>query len=577
VCNGTTFATIEYATCCSIRSKLTLGNGCYTEYDYDDARRLTKITNKKSNGTVISSWEYAYDDVGNVTSQTDNDSLVTSYSYDDIYQLTAVDYPSGSDFGYEYDGVGNRLKMHEYTTSSTITTTYTYDNADELTQWTTSTVTMTFTYASDGCLVSKSDGTDTWTYDWDFERRLAAFKKNGATLVEYAHNPTGTRRQASDSTLGVENYFHHRSRVLGDYNSNWGLETSYILGANAMVDRTTDPDTACYLTQDRRRSTREILDGGQTVNTRYHYDIWSNTTQSHLIGSVSTRYRAGGLEYTAGHLYAKSKSMYDPGVGRDVQANFDYTMLFSDGGRYDVPGPQLGLAQAEDRPCCGGPNAIPFDPCNQPEEGYCEMWLRECRARCETQGACANNWHKALCYRCCQCYYKRCWTTCGREGIWEGPPPYCASYMSGDKCPQACWADDYFPPPCAYKSCDDEDPPNNLAWDTVCMSEGKTRPGGDGCDVCGEYGETVGRELFGLTAVLSDFCRRCMYRGVGFWDCRPLHIDRLIISVNRRERCPSRFPLWIASMAYYNDLPMWNSCDPGAILRIPQVDSIAPR
>jgi len=48
-----------------------------------------------SDGTVISSWDYAYDDVGNVTSQTDKDSNVTRYTYDDVYRLTHVDYPSG--------------------------------------------------------------------------------------------------------------------------------------------------------------------------------------------------------------------------------------------------------------------------------------------------------------------------------------------------------------------------------------------------------------------------------------------------------------------------------------------------
>jgi len=212
------------------------------EYDYDDARRLTKITNKKSNGTVISSWQYGYDDVGNVTSQMDNyddvgnvtsqmdkDSSVTSYTYDDIYALTYVNYPSDSDFGYQYDAVGNRTKMFEYT-SSTITRTYTYDNADELTQYTTSTLTVSFGYASDGCLTTKSDGTDTWTYEWDYERRLEAFKKNSATVVEYSYNPTGTRRQASDSTLGVTNYFHHGLQPVAEFDGNWSLEVSHVLG-----------------------------------------------------------------------------------------------------------------------------------------------------------------------------------------------------------------------------------------------------------------------------------------------------------------------------------------------------------
>jgi len=373
VVNGSTFATIEYATCCSLRSKLTLGNGCYTEYEYDDAGRLIEIENKTSNATVISSWEYGYDDVGNVSSQTDKDSLVTSYTYDDIYELTYVNYPSGSDFGYEYDAVGNRTKMFEYT-SSTITTTYTYDNADELTQWTTSTVTMTFTYASDGCVVSKSDGTDTWEYDWDYERRLAAFKKNSATLVEYTHNPTGTRRQASDSTLGVENYFHAGLQVLGEYSSNWSLVTSYMLGADAMLDRTTEPDTAYYVTRDRLGSTRELVSASETVNTGYAYDVWGKPTETQFSGSVSTDYRFRGWYYasTSDH-YAGTGVDYDPGLGRT------YQMLLIQ----LITNPYAGLSVA----------AVSLDP-------HDDDWGADCLLN-----AWADYW---WCVECCDDHYDRC-------------------------------------------------------------------------------------------------------------------------------------------------------------------------
>ncbi len=373
VVNGSTFATIEYATCCSLRTKLTLGNGCYTEYDYDDARRLTKITNKKSNGTVISSWDYAYDDVGNVTSQTDKDSNETSYTYDDIYQLTEVDYPSGSDFGYQYDAVGNRTKMSEFTTQATITTTYTYDNADELTQWTTSTVTMTFTYASDGCLVSKSDGTDTWTYDWDYERRLEAFKENSATLVEYTYNPTGARRSASDSTLGVTNYFHAGLQVLGEYNSNWSLVTSYILGADAMLDRTTDPDTAYYLTRDRLGSTRELVNSSEVIKTRYGYDAWGDPTETQLSGGVSTDYRFRGWYYasTSEH-YAGTGLDYEPAIGRTYQKNVSGAPRSA----YGSPNP------VSPTPLLGGRDWGEFCIGQEDCTGCCQDQYAFCRANC---------------------------------------------------------------------------------------------------------------------------------------------------------------------------------------------------
>ena len=487
---------------------------------------------------------------------------MTSYQYDDIYQLTHVDYPSGSDYGYQYDAVGNRTKMFEYTTS-TITTNYVYDNADELTQWTTSTVTMTFTYASDGCLSTKSDGTDTWTYDWDYERRLKAFKKNGATLVEYAHNPTGTRRYSSDSTLGLTNYFHSNGHVLGDYSSNWSLNKSYILGANAMVDRTTDPNASYYLTKDRLGSTREIVNSAENDVTCYDYDVWSDATESHLIGSVSTRYRAGGLESLADGLYAKSRRMYDPSLGRDVQANFDRTMLFRDGGRYDGPGAQL--SQAHEKPCCGGPNGIPFSPCSEEEEGYCEMWLEDCHVLCDLD-QCKDKYHRALCYRCCQCYYKRCWGDgCGDK--WEkmddpkprvllGPPDRCNSAVSCLVCYPACHGVDYNLAPGRNEPCDDEGHPHT--WQNICSSsidQGTSQ-------VFQEYGDSVPLEAQFLAPFGLGECRGCAYKNLHFGR-KTIPGLTYIVYINTSEKCPDYMPKHIGGYGvnrYWGDWHYLNSC-----------------
>jgi len=550
ITNGSTFATIEYSTCCTLRTKLTLGNGSYTEYDYDDARRLTKITNKKSNGTVISSWDYAYDDVGNVTSQTDNDSLVSGYTYDDIYQLTAVDYPSGSDYGYEYDAVGNRTKMFEYT-SSTITTTYTYDDADELTQWTTSTVTMTFTYASDGCLSTKSDGTDTWTYDWDYERRLKAFKKNSATLVEYAYSPTGTRRYSSDSTLGVTNYFYSGNHVLADYTSNWTLEKSYILGPRideiiVMIDRTT---------KDKLGSTRELMSDSETVDTRYEYDAWGDPTETQLIASVSTRYRGAGVEFLTAGLYASGR-MYDPSEGRDTKANFDRISIIPDGGRYNInpPGDPSPIA------CCST-GMFHCDPARHP--GYCEVNHEECRQRCEMDLACDRNYHKALCYRCCQAAYKRCWLDgCGAQASGvpgeyvEGPPLKCKNNMFIEKCHQACHASNYYPRlycPLPNEPCDDEG--GNHNWNTIMTSAQS---------VCIEYGNAVRLVAISLPdpapvePPVRLRCQKCYYQWVGTSTGLKPFFNITIFA--EKEQCPAYFPK--ALSGYWADEQMWNSCGP---------------
>jgi len=174
-----------------------------------------------------------------------------------------------------------------------------------------------------------------WTYDWDYERRLKAFKKNSATLVEYAHNPTGTRRYSSDSTLGLTNYFYSGNQVLGDYSSNWSLSKSYILGPSideiiAMIDRTTEPNTSYYFTRDRLGSTRELVNTEETINARYAYDVWGDPTETQLSGSISTRKQFTGRPYSGtSALHNYRARYYANSVGRFVSRDPLYDMALT--------------------------------------------------------------------------------------------------------------------------------------------------------------------------------------------------------------------------------------------------------
>jgi len=194
-----------------------------------------------------------------------------------------------------------------------------------------------------------------------------------STLVEYGYNPTGTRRYASGATLGVTNYFWSMGHVLGDYNSSWSLVTSYILGGDAMVDRTTDPDTAYYLTQDRLGSTRELVNGSETLNTRYDYNAWGDPTETHLSGNVSTDYRFRGWYYasTSEH-YAGTGLDYDPGLGRTYQKNVSGAL----GSPYGSPNP------LSPTPLYGGDEWGPFCVEQKDRLACCADQYGLCKANC---------------------------------------------------------------------------------------------------------------------------------------------------------------------------------------------------
>ena len=117
VLNGqTAVATYTYDTR-SRRTGLTYGNTATIAYEYDVASRLLFIDNQTENGQH--KYSYTYDNVGNRTSMMVSDNGGTRahmYSYDSIYQVTGVDYPSGfeylaADTRFDYDAAGNRSRV----------------------------------------------------------------------------------------------------------------------------------------------------------------------------------------------------------------------------------------------------------------------------------------------------------------------------------------------------------------------------------------------------------------------------------------------------------------------------------
>ena len=125
------------------RTRIDYGNGTFTEYNYDPARRwLDTIKTENKWGQSYQNINYSFDAVGNVLgyendcldSVTGNYKTKQTYSYDDLYQLIKVDgettynpYKSSSPefvsnysqlFEFDTDGLGN---MTSKVSSETVT------------------------------------------------------------------------------------------------------------------------------------------------------------------------------------------------------------------------------------------------------------------------------------------------------------------------------------------------------------------------------------------------------------------------------------------------------------------------
>ncbi|MFD1908587.1 hypothetical protein ACFSQ7_38245 [Paenibacillus rhizoplanae] len=74
------------------RTMVQYEDGLKEVYTYDLNNRLLTLTNKRNNGSEISSYRYTYDDAGRQITKTDSFGS-TAYSYDDAGRIKQVEAP----------------------------------------------------------------------------------------------------------------------------------------------------------------------------------------------------------------------------------------------------------------------------------------------------------------------------------------------------------------------------------------------------------------------------------------------------------------------------------------------------
>ena len=174
----------------SRRTALDYTNGAGADYSYDVASRLLSLDNSTGNGQH--KYGYMYDNVGNRTSMMVTDSSGTRthvYSYDDIYQITEVNYPAAlsylaTDTTFNYDAADNRTSVID----GSGTCTYT---ANSLNQYTAA-GTASYQYDASGNMTHD----DHYAYGYDPENRLVK-------VVKTDQAPALTLAKAVDLPLHV--------------------------------------------------------------------------------------------------------------------------------------------------------------------------------------------------------------------------------------------------------------------------------------------------------------------------------------------------------------------------------------
>ncbi|MFH8791941.1 RHS repeat-associated core domain-containing protein [Streptomyces sp. NPDC017941] len=251
-----------------IRTRTDAVAGLRTSYTYDSAGRFSYAKEEKGD-TVNSSWQYCYDQAGNLTSQGVEQGCPrgTTYTVNDAQEITAK---NGDSTNWSYDASGN-----ETAGASTPEATRTKENWSDFSQLTSLTV-------------------GGKTYDGQY----------------------GSTDQSERIRLG-DTFFHNGPLGLSA-KSTAGVDTGFNREPGGTLNSMTTGGKSYYYLTDALGSVVALADeAGTKVNT-YSYSP-RGVERAATSEKVSQPYRfAGGYQDPTG-LYHFAARYYDPNIGRFTQ------------------------------------------------------------------------------------------------------------------------------------------------------------------------------------------------------------------------------------------------------------------
>ena len=288
------------------RAQKTLGNGAYTTYEYDAAGQITHLINYDSSDSVISRFDYTYDDAGYRLSKETIEG-VESYTYDDLNQLTSVTYPDGSTTQFAYDSMGNRLTVVE----NGVPITYTVNNLNQY-SIVGSTV---YGYDANGNLISATEGGQTTYYDYDFENRLVRVRIPTETIT-YTYDAFGLRNARSDAQ-GTVQYLRDGAHVAIEESTTHETVVRYAWG-NVLdeVIRMERSGSSYYYAQDAMLSISDLLNASGHPIEHYQYRVFGEPLATSTLGNPWL-FTGVAYDLKTGLQYNRFR-YYSPTLGRFI-------------------------------------------------------------------------------------------------------------------------------------------------------------------------------------------------------------------------------------------------------------------
>jgi RHS repeat-associated protein len=281
-----------------------------TTFSYDNANRMVTIQQSKAvwmgfgyNSTPLATIVYGYDAASRVTTQVDAEGTAT-FTYDNTNQLTAVGGSRTESYGYDANGNRN-------------TTGYTTGTNNEMT----ASPGTTYTYDNAGNMISSTNTSThvTTSYTYDYRNRLTQVTTSGSVVATHTYDALNRRIGFKDS--GTQTWtVYDGQNPYADFNGSGTLLTRYLYGpaVDELLARTSSGGTTAWYLTDKLGSVRDIIDSSGGALDHVAYDSFGNIV-TETNATNGDRFKFAGMEYdpATGQYYDRARG-YNSTMGRFV-------------------------------------------------------------------------------------------------------------------------------------------------------------------------------------------------------------------------------------------------------------------
>jgi len=307
------------------RTSITYPDGKVVQYGYDSLNRLISV--EDWGGRIT---RYTYDAAGRLTGVVNANGTTVAYSYDAGGRLIGLTNAKGdgtiiSSYTYTLDPLGNHVSVVQDEPLEPIITgqeiTYSYDAENRMT----GAGGVINTFDSNGNMTAK--GGDTFTYDYN-DRLIQS--NVGGMVTQYNYDGLGNRMRKIEG--GVEKRYvldvnKNLPNVIAETDGSGNITAYYVHGLG-LISKILPDGTAAYYHYDSRGSTIALSDGSGALTDKYAYDPFGKV--ANIEGSTSNPFKymgryglmdeGNGLTYIRARYYAPELGRFitkDPLTGKD--------------------------------------------------------------------------------------------------------------------------------------------------------------------------------------------------------------------------------------------------------------------